>query len=149
MVDEKAVLLIGSRASEFLSVRPIRHAHPDSDDYWDGNWLEAEIELAAGAFRGSFRACLRTDEFIPFRDQVSALYENLNGESTFDSMESWLTIQIKGDGLGHFIVECQANDNSGGGNSLNFSLSIDQTQLPMLVSGLDKIVEQFPLKGKQ
>ena len=149
MADEDMVLLIGSSDSEFLRVRPIVRAHPDADDYWDGNWLNTDIELAAGAFRAQYVACLRVDELVRFRDQLAALYETLDGQADFDSMEHWLSISVKGDGKGHFNVDCQARDDAGMGNTLKFSLYFDQTQIPRILDGLNQTIERFPLIGNR
>jgi len=147
MADEVVEWIIGSRESEFLCVRPTERAHPAADDYWDGNWLNADIEISAGAFRGRYVACLRVDELVRFRDQLAALYETLDGRAEFDSMEEWLQIAVKGDGLGHFEVDCQARDAAGVGNTLKFSLYVDQTQIPAILDGLHQAIERFPLIG--
>lgn len=147
MADEHAELLIGSLQSQFLRVRPTQRNDPSANDYWDGNWLISEIELAAGAFRAQFVATLRVDEFADFRDQLVTLYDALDGEATFDSMEEWLRIRFRGDGLGHFNVECQARDAAGTGNMLTFLLNCDQTQLPAILQGLQRVIERFPIIG--
>ena len=147
MGDADTELLIGSRESEFLRVRPTARAHPASGDYWDGNWLDSEIELSAGAFRGQYVACLRVDELIRFRDQLTALNESLDGQASFDSIEHWLQITVKGDGLGHFNAHCLAKDIAGIGNTLKFSLYFDQTEIPAILDGLNQTIERFPLIG--
>ncbi|MCZ7644729.1 MAG: hypothetical protein M5U26_05490 [Planctomycetota bacterium] len=149
MSGEYLGFLIGSRDSDFLRVRPIARAHPDASDYWDGNWLNTDIELSAGAFRAQYVACLRVDELTRFRDQLTELYNTLDGQAVFDSMEPWLSISVKGDGLGHFNVDCVAMDNVGVGNKLDFSLCIDQTQIPGILVGLNQALEQFSLIGNR
>jgi hypothetical protein len=149
MADEDAELLIGSLESEFLRMRPKMRLHPNSNDYWDGNWLNTEIELAAGAFRGRYFACLRVDELIRFRDQLTVLYDTLDGHAEFQSIESWLAIRVKGDGLGHFVVDVEARDDAGTGNRLNFSLSFDQTRIPEIIDRLHRITERFPSVGNR
>jgi hypothetical protein len=62
-------------------------------------------------------------------------------------MEEWLQIAVKGDGLGHFEVDCQARDAAGVGNTLKFSLYVDQTQIPAILDGLHQAIERFPLIG--
>ena len=150
MADESMELLIGSPDSDFLRVRPIVRTHPHADDYWDGNWLNTDIELAAGAFRARYVACLRVDELVRFRDQLAALYETLDGRADFESMEHWLSISVQGDGKGHFKIDCQARDDAGmDNNTLNFSLFSDQTQIPRLLDGLNQTIERFPLIGNR
>ena len=62
-------------------------------------------------------------------------------------MEHWLQISVNGDGLGHFNVECQARDDAGMGNTLNFSLYFDQTEILGILDGLNQTIERFPLTG--
>lgn len=149
MSGENTELLIGSRESEFLCVRPNLRAHPDTHDYWDANWLTTEIELAASAFRAFYLACLRVDELIRFRDQLTALYQTLDGHAEFTTLDDWLSIDIVGDGLGHFATKCKARDDVGFGNSLRFSLHFDQTQIPEIVNGLNQTIDRFPLIGNR
>ena len=109
--------------------------------------MDSNVEINAGAFQGAYTACLRCDEFLAFRNSLVQLYSTLSGEAGFRSMEDWLTVKITGDGLGHFEVECKARDTFGFDSRLEFSLFLDQTQMPEIIRGLDNILEQFPLKG--
>jgi hypothetical protein len=100
-----------------------------------------------GGFRGAFRASLRTDEFVRFREQLGLLYENLDGRAEFQSMERWLSIRVSGDGRGHFEADCEARDDPSFGNALRFTLHFDQTELPVILRGLAALEEAFPVKG--
>lgn len=141
-------VLIGRRDSDHLlvSVRP--RLRPESDDFWDGNWLSAEMVMAAGGFRGRVAAALRIEDFAAFREGLSGLYESLGGEARFATMEGWLEIVVEGDGRGHFTSRCEAVDVMGiAPNRLTFWLSFDQTQIPAILAGLDDILGRFPPRG--
>jgi hypothetical protein len=56
-------------------------------------------------------------------------------------------MKIQGDGLGHFEAECHAMDQAGVGNRLEFRLSFDQTDIPGILKGLDRVNEAFPARG--
>jgi hypothetical protein len=140
-----AELLIGSLDSQYLLVRPLNRSQ--SEDYWDGNWMNALVELAVGAFRGRFTANLRTDEFARFRSELESLYDSLSGSAEFHSMEEWLTIRFTGDARGHFDIRCTVRDQAGVGNTLTFALAIDQTQLPAVLRALRDIEEAWPVVG--
>ena len=128
-------------------IRPSRRAFPSAHDYWDGNWVYAMIEIAAGAFGGQFEAMLRAEEFARFRDELCPLYQNLIGTATFDTREGWLRLNVEGDGKGHFHAKCEAHDYPGTGNRLAFGIDFDQTELPDVVRGLDVICEAYPVVG--
>ena len=109
-MDEPPSFRIGSSNRVHVIVSPSRRERPEATDYWDGNWVYATVTIAAGAFRGSFEAQLRADEFADFRDELRPLYENLAGRAAFRPMEPWLLIEIKGDGKGHFHAACRADN---------------------------------------
>ncbi|MDN5942717.1 MAG: hypothetical protein L0H94_12605 [Nitrospira sp.] len=142
-----ATFQIGRHASNHLKVTVLRRCYLDCTDYDDGNWVDARVEIAAGGFRGRYRAYLRTEEFFGFQNEIAKLYYSLKGEACFDSMEDWLSIKVKGDGLGHMTADCKAMDEAGTGNTLCFELRFDQSDMPEILSGLAEIVDKFPVIG--
>jgi hypothetical protein len=142
-----AEFCIGKSDSEFLKVQILSRPH-GGGDYWDGNWLDAKIELRAGGFRGRFHAYLRGEELKTFHDALNRLYAFAATEADFETMEEQLRIKIKGDGLGHFEAACVAEDKAGIGNRLSFSLNFDQTEIPIILSGLESVMKEFPVVGR-
>jgi hypothetical protein len=138
---------IGRDDSEYLSVKITGRSHA-AQDYWDGNWVNADIEIDAGSFHGRYGAYLRAEELESFRDAVARLYSFDSKEAKFETIEKQLSINIEGDSLGHFTAECEAVDQAGIGNRLRFSLSFDQTEIPAILRGLDKIVREYPVVGR-
>jgi hypothetical protein len=146
-VDATCRLRIGSKNNEYLLVEPTRWEFPDCEEYWDANWFYASVTIAAGGFRGSFEALLRAEEFVRFRDELRPLQQSLNGQAKFETMEHWLAIDVEGDGRGHFAARCEARDQPGVGNTLSFTLSFDQTELPAILRDLDEIARRFSVRG--
>jgi len=138
---------IGRGVSEYLNVQVTGRSHPGSEDYWDGNWVNADIEIDAGSFQARYGAYLRVEELKDFRDAVARLYSFDSKEAKFQTMEEQLHINITGNGLGHFTAECEALDQAGIGNRLVFSLEFDQTEIPEILKGLDATVREYPVKG--
>lgn len=136
---------LGSQPHERLTVRVIRRNHPESLEYWDGNWLTAEISISSGTFKGHFEAFLRTNEFASFRRELQALYESLNGSASFEPMEPWLEINVTGDGKGHFVARCVARDDLADDRRFHFSTMVDQTELAIVLDGLNEIMSAFPV----
>jgi len=99
-VDDPHAFRIGHSNREHVIVSPSRRERPHDTDYWDGNWVYATVTIAAGAFRGSFEAQLRADEFANFRDELRPLYENLAGRAAFRPMEPWVTVGARRTSLG-------------------------------------------------
>lgn len=147
-MDSLPRLLIGSLASKYLLVQPTRLAFPHTDDYWDGNWVYADVAVVVGGFRGSYEAMLRTEEFARFRDDLQVLKDKLKGAAAFETMEHWLAINVEGDSRGYFTANCEARDQPGMGNQLTFELAFDQTDLPALLRDIDELTRAFPVRGK-
>jgi hypothetical protein len=139
---------VGAGTSQWLRVTPFRRAHPNCTDFWDGNWVDATIEVSVGAFAGRYTACLRTDELEAFQCQLSEIHKTLAGKASFASMEGWLELNIAGDGLGHFRAKCKLRDAAGIGNTLTCEFQFDQTELPAMLHSLRDIESAFPVVGK-
>ncbi len=140
---------IGLPNSEYLTIHVINREYPLSSDYYDGNWVGSTIEVSAGGFTGKVSASLRSEEFVKFMNELSMLYEELSGQAHFTTMEQWLSITVVGDGIGHFEAQCKLSDNapSGTGNTLNFFIYFDQTFIPGMIAGLNRIITAFPVIG--
>jgi hypothetical protein len=146
-VTASTELVIGDENGQHLVVRAMSRNHPDLFDYWDGNWVACEVEIAAGGFRGAFRADLRSEEFRVFLEEVEALSRALDGAASFSTMEGQIAFSLTGDGKGHVRVQGEAVDMVGGDNRLQFSLDIDQTYLPAVCRSLEVILAAFPVVG--
>ena len=149
MNQNLTAITIGSPNSEYLFINVVGRECPLSSDYWDGNWVRSTIKVSAGGFTGKVKASLRSEEFVKFKNELSILYETLSGQAYFTTMEKWLSITVVGDGLGHFEAQCKLSDNAGAGtgNTLHFSLHFDQTFIPEMIAGLNRIITVFPVIG--
>jgi hypothetical protein len=132
----------------FIRLTPIKISYPDATGDWDRNWVDARIEIKAGAFTGEYVAQFRAIDFQYFRKGLTLVYDNLSGVSTFEDIERYLNIEIKGDGIGHFEASCIACDKPGHmANTLEFELHFDQTQIMPMVRQLDSMLNSFPVVG--
>jgi hypothetical protein len=144
---QPVTVVIGSPASDHVSIRVMRRSHPGTADYWDGNWIRCAIGIRAHPFQGGFEGDLRSDELSRLRDDLARLYEHLDGEAGFANLDGYLAFDVKGDGIGHFTIEGDASDDAGSGQRLAFRLEVDQTQLPGIVTSLDEALRAFPVQG--
>lgn len=139
---------IGRLTSDHLTVTVLRRSCAECVDcYWDGNWIETEARIVAGSFHGVICENLRSEELDGLKAQMIGLYRNLEGQASLETREGWLNIQIEGDGIGHFVANCEAKDRVSDGNILTFSLQFDQTDIHEIVRDLESILEQFPVVG--
>jgi hypothetical protein len=141
----------GHETTSYISVEVLSRARPDATDYWDGNWLNSVVEVAAGPWRGSYRASLRADEFAELHNQLQVLYEDTGSQpAQFNSMEPWLQFSVeRSDRLGHLRVagRAQAEPFFDSHNVLHFALELDQTYLPRVLDELEQVLNEFPVIG--
>jgi hypothetical protein len=135
-------------SGDFLTVTLLGRSHPGATDYWDGNWVRASVQLAAGGFRGSVGGDLRAEELAQFHGRLVRLQQSLRGTAEFDTMERWLSIRVAGDGKGHMEFRCIIRDQPGIGNTLDCTLATDQTFTQRTVAELGAAVQAFPVIGQ-
>ena len=138
---------MGSGDGARVELTPLGRSHLGATDYWDGNWLDCRVLVRAGGFLGDYLASLRADEFARLAEDLRAVRDSLVGTVAFRSMEEWVTIQVKGDGRGHFNGVCRLLDRAGDGNRLECAISFDQTEIQPMLQQLATIAESFPFLG--
>lgn len=139
-------LLIGDSQAQHVLIRPLSRKHPGLFDDLDGNWIDCELEIVAGGFRGAFRADLRTDEFNAFLEQVQGLVQALDGSASFTTMEGQIALFLTGDGKGTVHVHGEAIDEAGGDNRLEFAFDLDAVYLAPICQSLEHLLAAFPVR---
>jgi hypothetical protein len=127
---------IGGQESEYVRVAIL-------GDNGDG-WFSAEVEVAVGAFRGTYAANFNSWAFSNFRGDLKRLYRSVSGSASFTSYEQQLEITMTCNAQGHIEARGEAVDLAGTGNRLVFRLEIDQTYLPKILADLQSALERFP-----
>jgi hypothetical protein len=140
------IVVFGSLESEYLAIRVFGRMH-DASDYWDGNWVDAEVSFQTHGFSGTYRAGLRTEEFERLYNDLIPLYESLQGHASLHSLEEWINIDIEGDGKGHCPMQYVAVSRHSPRTALASSLGLDQTYLPPVIDQLARILGIFPVIG--
>ncbi|WP_420796074.1 WapI family immunity protein [Deinococcus cavernae] len=76
---------------------------PENSEYWDANWLVVPAK-ASGLF-------LMTAELAHFRDEISMLCENLDGEAGLWTTEPELRIRLESKSPGAIEAEIELTPN--------------------------------------
>jgi hypothetical protein len=148
-VADAVEIVIGSTERERLVLRVLGRSHPGATDYWDGNWVRVHARVTVGMFAGEVSCDLRTEELMDFRAQLARLYESVEGDAAFATMEGWLTLDLHGDHSGHVRVDGELFDRAGRmGNALRFSVQIDQSYLPPILAALVEVEAHWPIQGR-
>jgi hypothetical protein len=140
-------LIIGASDGDHVLVRPTGRRHPGLFDYWDGNWVDCEIEMAAGGFRGAFRADLRSEELCGFLGELEMLADTLEGTASLSTMEGQIGLTLAGDPSGVVRVSGDAVDEAAPGNRLAFTFAIDAAGLRGICSSLEALLAVYPVIG--
>lgn len=129
-----------------VTIIPLKIINYNSELSWDKNWIEAQIIVEAGGFKGDYTGEFMIQDFVRFREELKELYTNLDSSAKFRGYENYLEIDIKGHGAGYFNATCIAVDQSGYqfGPELKFELGFDQTYIPGYIKQLDGIISRFP-----
>lgn len=141
-----SAIAFGGRQRECVRIVIHGYAYPPSGETHDDNWLNAEVAVQAGAFRGRFSAMFQTTELEAFYAQLLELNRNLKGEARFSTLEEQLSLVLMGNGLGRIDLTGRAQDRAGIGNTLAFDFGLDQTQLQEPLSALAAALAAFPVR---
>lgn len=132
---------------DLIRLEPIQVYDNTSQLDWDRNWVKTKVTVKGGLFSGQFTADFLTTDFELFKRDLRNLDKDFKGTAKLEPLEGQLILNIAGDGLGHFEVDCKATDQPGYGRTLAFTLSFDQTELSRLINELDQITKAFPITG--
>jgi hypothetical protein len=140
-------ILISHSDGQHLLIRALSRSHSGLFDHGDGNWIDCEIELQIGGFRGNFRADLRSEEFHGFLEQLEGMRRTAEGTASFSTMEGQLALTVTGDASDTLRVTGEAIDTAGIGNRLQFAFDLDRAALPDVCQSLENLLTAFPVVG--
>jgi hypothetical protein len=141
-------VLIGLPRGDHVGIHFLRRLYPWANDYWDANWLEAEIEVSLGRFRAKIDANLRSNEIAAFRKSLEHLKDSLSGEALLESIEEWITVRVVVVHVGQLRVTGAVADAAGGRNGRAFSIDdLDESHLLPILDSLRNIETKFPVVG--
>lgn len=129
-----------------LSIWVLGRERPQSDDYWDGNWLEvvarAEAPGACVEARGPW---LRNVELMGFLNQLEVVYRDLQGSADLEPIEPHLSAKVECGERGRIEVIVSITP-----DYLNqahrFTFELDQSFLVETMRGCKRVLERFPIR---
>lgn len=122
---------------------------PDSEDYWDGNWLVVRARMEAPGARVECEGpILMTSDLERFRGELASLHATLSGEATLASLEPNLTVRLAAQRLGQIALEVEITPEPLGQlHRFTLDAHLDQSHLPALIASCDALLERFPVRG--
>lgn len=139
---------LGSELS-FVALTIHSRQFPQHRDFEDGNWLHATAEVRVGGMTADVRGeYVRAEELSEFLAELQQMYDRVEGDAHFSTLERWLELKVHCRPGGSLVVDGEVLDHHGVGNRLVFSLpDLDQTHLPELITGLQRATAAFPVVG--
>jgi len=128
-----------------LEISVLRRSNSETDDYWDGNWLESQIKIDVQGINTLYGTNLRVDDLQRFYESLKALQNDTTKESEFTTMEEGLYLHFQVESNGS--VNCKGKANTDSGDSLDFKLQTDLATLDRFVVELETTLESYPLVG--
>jgi len=148
-MNEKSLKQLGKPDIEISGLQIWIHGRqfPDSEDYWDGNWLRVTVHCGAqGASVWATGSIVHLSELYGWKESSEALHESLKGEANLDCMEPELSVSIKAESLGHLKMNVKITPNNLEQDH-SFIFEIDQSYLPKLIKACSKILQSHPIKS--
>jgi hypothetical protein len=130
-----------------LSIWARSREFSESDDYWDGNWINIRARVEApGAVVETSGPWIRSDEIAAFAMELAALHRDLRGTAALQCTEPMLSAKIAVGVRGEVevIIEITPDHLT---QSHRFEFAIDQSYLGATLSGCRRLLERFPVKG--
>jgi hypothetical protein len=146
------LLHLGS-ASEHVRIEVLRRKYPHAADHWDGNWVDAAIEILIPPWRGSYVANLRTEEFASLRNDLERMRDGTVTMVSFDPMEPWVRFTLAVNRRGGIRMTGSASPEGGGRIFGQVALTyevdwLDLSYLPGMIAQLKEIERAFPVMGE-
>ena len=148
MATDAARAADGNNAGLHALIRPLSRRQPGLFDYSEANWIECEVEISAGAFQGTVRVDIRSEEFQAFLDEVEGMIGTLEGAASLTTMEGQLSVSIAIEGDDRMRVSGEVSDAAASGNRLRFTLEAERAQLPAIAKSLTYVLTVFPATGR-
>ena len=139
-----------------ISIGPLKiwissRQFPNSQDYWDVNWLNVtalcEGEGSRVKTTGAF---IHLGELQKWKEDLQEFQRTLNGSVELPTIEPTLQIKFaaRQSGTGHLDCEIELTGDHMS-ESHRFLFDIDQSYLPGLISQLSAVLREYPIQGKR
>ena len=132
-------------AENEIEINILQRSNPDTDDYWDANWLESVVTIHVTGFQCSYSSNLRVEDFQRFHNDLIMLKNLLKKEIEFTTMEEGLNMHFQTDQNG--LITCNGKAKNDAGNCLSFQFVLDITSLENCIGELEALLRSYPIIG--
>ncbi|WP_427551556.1 WapI family immunity protein [Methylomonas sp. MS20] len=119
---------------------------PQSEDYWDGNWLRVTAYcLYPNSSVRTHGSIVHLGEIAGLLRETESLYKTLQGQAALQCMEPYLGIELLAQTGGHIRVKISITPDHMT-ETHSYTDNIDQSYLPPIVAGCQAILAKLPLR---
>lgn len=115
-----------------------------TEDYWDANWIYTKIEIVIPEYQACLAGDLRTDEISSFLEGLRNLSNSSSTCAELTTLEELIHLKATISKIGQIKWRGKAKGEKG---VLDFEFLSDQSYLPQLISQLELVMQEFPVKG--
>ncbi|QLC20776.1 hypothetical protein HFP51_00395 [Parasphingopyxis sp. CP4] len=131
---------------EGLSVWIHGREFPDSNDFWDGNWLRLRATMAADEAKVTIDgAYLRIEDFARFHKQLAEMHSSLSGEAALGGLEPNISLTLKMHRTGHVAGSVEITPDHVE-QFHRFEFGLDQSYLPPILDSLEALLAAYPVR---
>ena len=116
----------------------------DSDDFYDANWLKADIVVSVLGFKANYNTEIRVDELQRFYNCLKEVKAFESNQAELVTMEEGIFLKLVVSKLGQITCFGKAQHL---GNALEFKIDTDFANIDLLVQEIEAILNKFPLIG--
>jgi hypothetical protein len=122
---------------------------PDSQDYWDGNWLNVTAHCGAnGVSVWVSGAIVMVSDLARWLVECEALYQGGQGEALLQPSEPNLLVTLRSsDRRGPILMRVEITPNHMT-QEHRVDFEIDQSYLPSLMAQCRSIIDEYPIRGE-
>ena len=121
---------------------------PESDDYWDGNWLDITAKCTSeGAIVWVSGNIIHLPEIEHLKTSCERLYQSLKGKAELPCIEPNLSVEFEANTLGQISMIVNITPDHLNQNH-KFTFEIDQSYLPHIISSCKRILNKYRIKGE-
>jgi len=121
---------------------------PDSNDYWDGNWLYVSARCdGPGSYASASGSFLRVPELAAWLVALKQMSKTLSGKADLETTEPNLALKMVINKLGQIDLSVSITPDHLTQDH-RFDFEIDQSYLAPLIQQLEAVLKEFPMTGK-
>jgi len=130
----------------YIEITILHRTHPESIDFEDANWLDAQIKIEVPGFNGLYGTYLRANDFEQFREDLEKIIMYQSDKIEFSTMEEGIYLKGLLNATGNIKWKGVAKS-SWGGSCLTFEIESDYSSINSLLNQAKEILREFPIMG--